>query len=274
MLYRPEKIRIKELGENIIEIVSTKSGPIARIDLSNDVWRVSSKQKSDEMYMQSIELLGDTKKIEGISAHYRIGGVVPVLSSRETMDGAKITYDLDYDPEGLSDSFREMKREDKNKIITPRYSSYEHMRGLEIVDYDGCDVLDKKSGLTKVYNKSGNLIAEQIDENRLKVMHLAGSKFTELQGAKYAIVEQYGGLARFSHGNISIHRMKPKTVTVFNENNKEMAGFKFYENGGLQEAYKVNNEGHKRGYRHYNNSGKNDTFWYLLTKKIGNCRKF
>ncbi len=160
MQYFPEKMILKKESDDVVAIISDNE-PVARINLKHSIWRLSSEEKSDEQYMQAIELLGNTKKIEGIGAHYQIGGViVPVFKSRETKDGTKIFYDTNSSPD-LSVSFREIKRDCGDKIITPRYWSYEHMQGLNTTRYDGYDVLDKKSHITTRYDKTGIIIPEQ-----------------------------------------------------------------------------------------------------------------
>lgn len=167
MQYFPEKLMIKKKSDDIIEIRSD-SEPIAKIDLKHSVWRLSSEEKSDEQYMQAIELLGNTKKLKGIGAHHQIGGIViPVFKSRETKDGTKIFYDTSCNSD-LSVPFREIKRECKDKVITPHFWSYEHMHGLNITKYDGYEVLDKKTAETTQYDKNGNIVTEQANKEEPK----------------------------------------------------------------------------------------------------------
>lgn len=160
MQYFPEKLISKKEADDIV-IIKSDSEPIARIDLKHSVWHLSSEEKTDEQYMQAIELLGSTKKLEGIGAHYQIGGIiVPVFKSRETKDGTKIFYDTSC-ASNLSVPFREIKRDCGDKIITPRYWSYEHMQDLNITRYDGYEVFDKKSNKVTKYDKEGVIIPEQ-----------------------------------------------------------------------------------------------------------------
>ena len=163
MQYFPEKLISKKEADDIV-IIKSDSEPIARIDLKHSVWHLSSEEKTDEQYMQAIELLGSTKKLEGIGAHYQIGGrIVPVFKSRETKDGTKIFYDTSCDA-NLSVPFREIKRDCGDKIITPRYWDYEHVQGLNITKYEGYEVFDKNNHKTTKYDKAGVVIPEQVNQ--------------------------------------------------------------------------------------------------------------
>ena len=272
MSYNPEQLMIKKDAENIATIVSESGEEIARIDLNHPTWQFGAKHVSDEQYMQSIELLGNTKKLEGISAHYfREGIVVPSFKSRETKDGTNIFYDVNCDADN-SIPFCEVKRDCGDKTYIARYNSYEHMQGLTITDYVGYGVLDQKTDLVKVYDEHENLIAEQIEKQKIKVTPAAATKYTALKGSAYAIVELYGEPARLPGGCISIHRMKPKSATVYDNSDKEMAKFKFYENGMIEECYQLNKQGKRKNYHHYNTSGKENTLWFLLRNKLSkNC---
>ena len=80
--------------------------------------------------MQSIELLGDTKKLEGISAQYLKGGIVTsVFKSREIKDGTKILYEINCNPD-LSISFCERNRDCGDKTYMALFNSYKHMQGF------------------------------------------------------------------------------------------------------------------------------------------------
>lgn len=268
MSYKPEQLMIKKDAENIATIVSESGEKIARIDLNHPAWRFGAKHVSDKQYMKSIELLGNTKKLEGISAHYFIGGiVVPSFESRETKDGTNIFYDVDCD-EDNSIPFREVQRDCGDKTYIARYNSYEHMQGLTITDYVGYGVLDQKTDFVTIYDEHENLLAEQIEEQKIKVTPDAATKYTDLKGAAYAIVESYGEPARFPNGCISIHRIKPKSATIYDNSDKEMAKFKFYENGMIEECYQLNKQGKRKNYHHYNTSGKENTLWFLLRNKL------
>ena len=167
MQYFPEKMILKKESEDVV-VIKSDSEPVARINLKHSVWRLSSEEKSDQQYMQAIELLGNTKKLEGISAHYQIGGtVIPVFKSRETKDGTKIFYDTSCNSDS-SVPFREIKRECGDVVITPHFLNYEHMQGLNITKYDGYEVFNKKSHKTTRYDKTGVIIPEQKDREEAK----------------------------------------------------------------------------------------------------------
>ncbi len=260
MPYHPEHLAI-EIDNNVATI-SIKDKKIAVVDLTHPVWQWGAEHTTDERYMQSIELVGDTKKLVGLGAKYLSGGkIMPIFKSRETNDGVKIFYD--------SDSLLETKREDHSKIYRARFHSYEHLHGLRLTDYIGYEVSDKKTGLAKIYDKQEKLIAEQIEPNKIKVMRSAGSRFTKLEEAEYAIVNQYKQASRLSNGCLSIHQMKPKEVTVYDNADKKIAKFKFYENGKMEECYQLDTKGTQKNYHHYNPQGKEDTLYqrFCLLKK-------
>ena len=165
MEYIPENLDWKRNPNNIVEIVS-KNGPIARIDLNHEIWGFAAKHQSDEIYMKTIELLGDTKKLEGIGKISQLGGVViPYFECRETTGGEKISYLLDTSsPYSLE--FREKERENDKRIINPLFHSYEHMQGLSFTEFSGYKVTDKKSGITTTYDKNGNILPEKKIEHK------------------------------------------------------------------------------------------------------------
>ena len=260
MTYNPEHLTI-EIDDKNVATISNHDEKIAKINLNHPVWQWGVEHATDEQYMQSVELLGSTQKLVGLGAHYQKGGkIIPVFKSRETRDKTKIFYD--------SDSFRETKRDCGDKIYKARFNSYEYMQGLIVTDYIGYEISDKKNELAKIYDQHGKLIAEQIEQNKIKLMSSAGTRFTNLGGAEYAIIEQYGQPTRLSNGCLSIHRMKPKEVTIYDNNDKQMAKFKFYENSKIEECYQLNTKGKRRNYHHYNTKGKEDTFIFSLSNKL------
>lgn len=262
MLYKPEKLTFKEQPDNFVLILSGKKH-IARIDLKNKAWKID-KEASDKQYMKSIELFEDTAKIEGIGGIYCPGVVYPCFKSREKKDGTKIFYDYDGDSD-VGSVLYEVKRDCGNKIITPRYVNYDYMRGFSELVFTGYQVSDKKSGYIKVYNNQRNMELEQIDEKKIKVFEPAKSKYTRLTDAEYAIIEL--NEKESCNAIMGISDVKPKTATIYNDSDKEIAKFRFYKNGQVEECYRIRN-GKRTCYHHYDNTGKENTAWYIFKRML------
>lgn len=295
MGYKPENLIWKKKANNIMEITTQDGKPIARIDLNHEVWRISAEEKNDKKYMDSVELLGNTKKLEGIGAYYRRGdGIMPVFKTRETTDGIKIFYKTNGKEDGAR-TLQETKRIVNDEIFVPHFYSYEHMRGLEITNYMGYRVTDMKAKHTTFYDASGRVIEhapiltgsnvigfyddlEQLvmerEDNKLKLYPPSQSPFTQKPGTAYAVVEQYetknvhSRLLRcvFDEGMYEVNweHLHPKDVCVYNKQDVPMMKIKYRENGRMEEIKKFDENGKQTEYHHFDKFGRENTMLFNL----------
>ncbi len=165
MTCAPEKLTLKVKSDHTA-VISSQKEDVAEINLNDSIWLpVSKDAKTDDRFMRSIQLSGETQKISNIGAMYVKDGdgmqIRPYFLKRETKNGDKISYRFS-DTDSV---LLEKVRENKDKIIEYRYWTYDTM-GFESTDYLGYDVTDKKTGVTVRYNALGEIIQGQQEKEK------------------------------------------------------------------------------------------------------------